>query len=221
MAGTEPARGTTATSTATVPGEPSEPSEPSEPELTPAGHRLLDAASELFYDRGIRAVGVDLIAERAGTTKKTLYDRFGSKDALAALYLRRRAGRWQRFLLDHLDRHAPVPGPERVLGVFDALQEWHGERERGCAFVNAYGEVGGTDHPAVAVIRADKQWMRALFRSLVAAGGIADSDRTGDLLHLLYEGALVAATAGGQPDAIGDARRAAAAYVGPRRHVAG
>ncbi len=70
----------------------------SEPVLTRAGHRLLDAASALFYARGIRAVGVDLIADEAGTTKKTLYDCFGSKDALVALYLRRRAIRWQEFL---------------------------------------------------------------------------------------------------------------------------
>ncbi|MGH3368001.1 MAG: helix-turn-helix domain-containing protein, partial [Nocardioidaceae bacterium] len=62
--------------------------------LTPAGERLVEAASELFYRRGIRAVGVDLIAEVAGTTKKTLYDRFGSKDGLVVLYLQRRQHRW-------------------------------------------------------------------------------------------------------------------------------
>ena len=69
----------------------------------------------MFYSRGIRAVGVDLIADRAGTTKKTLYDRFGSKDALVALYLRRRARRWQEYVVDYLDTHAPTAGPDRVL----------------------------------------------------------------------------------------------------------
>ena len=59
--------------------------------MTPVGERLAETAGRLFYARGIRAVGVELIAEEAGTTKKTLYDRFGSKDALVALYLRRRA----------------------------------------------------------------------------------------------------------------------------------
>ena len=72
------------------------------PALTEAGTRLLDAASDLFYLRGVRAVGVDLIAETAGTTKKTLYDRFGSKDALVALYLLRRAHRWREHLLTRL-----------------------------------------------------------------------------------------------------------------------
>src|SRR5688572_33350693 len=105
--------------------------------LTPAGERLLDAAAELFYRRGIRAVGVDLIAETAGTTKKTLYDRFGSKDALVALYLERRAERWQEFLTGRLEESGPDDA-DQVAAVFDAMQAWHEESERGCAFVNAY-----------------------------------------------------------------------------------
>ncbi|GAA5130873.1 TetR/AcrR family transcriptional regulator [Pseudonocardia adelaidensis] len=170
--------------------------------LTPAGERLLDAAADLFYRRGIRAVGVDLIADVAGTTKKTLYDRFGSKDALVALYLRRRAQLWQAFVGDHVER--VPPGPGRALAVFDALEEWLVDQDRGCAFVNANAEIGGTGHPGEAVIRADKAAMRALFTGLV--GGDED---LGAQLHLLYEGANVAVTAGGQADGIEQARRAA------------
>lgn len=180
--------------------------------LTPAGERLLTAASGLFYSRGIRAVGVDLIAEEAGTTKKTLYDRFGSKDALVAFYLQRRAERWQAYVLRHLEEHACGPGVDRVLAVFDALGEWMDEQDRGCAFVNAYAEIGGTNHPGVAVIRADKGWMRALFERLVdeaTEAGVPSAEGTGAQLHLLYEGAIVAATAGGQPDSLGHARWAA------------
>ena len=176
--------------------------------LTPAGERLLDAAAELFYRRGIRAVGVDLIAEVAGTTKKTLYDRFGSKDALVALYLRRRMQRWQAFVGEYLDR--TPPGRERALVVFDALADWLAEQDRGCAFVNAHAEIGGTDHPGVPVIRAEKAAMRALIGELTAEAGLADAADLAAQLHVLYEGANVAVTAGGQRDAVEQARRAAA-----------
>ena len=179
------------------------------PALTEAGTRLLDAASDLFYLRGVRAVGVDLIAETAGTTKKTLYDRFGSKDALVALYLLRRAHRWREHLLTRLadagvtdtdlaDSHSR----ERVvLLVFDALQTWMGTQRRGCAFVNAYAELGDSAHPAVPVIRAEKVWMRTLFDTL-----------TGDLdvgahVHLIYEGTLVVLTAGANTEAAAEACR--------------
>ena len=177
------------------------------PAMTGAGTRLLDAASDLFYLRGVRAVGVDLIAETAGTTKKTLYDRFGSKDALVALYLLRRAHRWREHLLACLsdagvDAEATGAGGERaVLLVFDALQTWMGTQRRGCAFVNAYAEVGDSEHPAVPVIRAEKAWMRHLFDTLTGDPSL------GAHLHLLYEGTLVVLTAGADPQAAAEARR--------------
>lgn len=186
------------------------------PALTAAGTRLLDAASELFYLRGVRAVGVDLIAETAGTTKKTLYDRFGSKDALVALYLLRRAHRWRAHLLVRLaDGGVPAGsagpgGADAVLLVFDALESWMGAQRRGCAFVNAYAELGDGDHPAVPVIRAEKAWMRHLFDVLTGDPAL------GAHVHLLYEGTLVVLTAGADPQAAAEARRCVeVALAGP------
>jgi AcrR family transcriptional regulator len=181
--------------------------------MTPVGERLAETAGRLFYARGIRAVGVELIAEEAGTTKKTLYDRFGSKDALVALYLRRRAERWQTVALDRLDRH-PEPGKDRVLLVFDALDDWLSEQWRGCAFVNAYAEIGGTDHPGLPVVRSEKAWMRQLFVALVDEAGYDDPVGLGGQLHLLYEGAVVLLTAGDEPGALVHARQAAARLLG-------
>ena len=182
------------------------------PPLTPAGERIVAAASELFYAHGIRAVGVDTIAEAAGTTKKTLYDRFGSKDALVALYLVRRARRWQEFLAAELDRHPA--GPARLPAVFDAAARWADGQARGCAFVNAYAEVGGTDHPALPVIRAEKEWMRRLFTELAVEAGAGDVERVAATAHLLYEGALVATTAGNDPSALATAREAVVGLLG-------
>jgi AcrR family transcriptional regulator len=178
------------------------------PALTPAAERLLAAASELFYAHGIRAVGVDAIADAAGTTKKTLYDRFGSKDALVALYLTHRATRWQQFLDEEIARRPP--GTDRVLAVFDAAAAWSAGQLRGCAFVNAYAEVGGTDHPALAVIRAEKDWMRRRLTELVGQAGIDRPGPVAATIHLLYEGALVTSTAGNDPAALSTAREAAA-----------
>ena len=65
----------------------------------PPRERILVAASELFYARGIRAVSVDAIAEAAETNKMTLYRHFESKDELVAEYLkgiaRQYQGQWE------------------------------------------------------------------------------------------------------------------------------
>lgn len=184
--------------------------------LTPAGERLLSVASALFYERGIRAVGVDLIAEEAGTTKKTLYDRFGSKDGLVVCYLERRYERWCAFVLAHLE--SCPEGRGRIFGVYDALEAWMRANDRGCGFVNAYAEFGGTDHPALEIIRSEKEWTRALFVRLVAEAGLGDADdgdadELGTKLSLIHEGAVIMSTAGDRADAIDMARSIARTLV--------
>ncbi len=175
--------------------------------LTPAGERILTVASALFYERGIKAVGVDLIADEAGTTKKTLYDRFGSKDGLIMRYLERRFETWQEFVTKHLE--ACSDAEARIYGVFDALEAWMRENDRGCGFVNAFAEFGGTDHPALAVIRREKEWTRALFVRLAREADHDDAEGLGTRLSLIYEGAIVLSTAGGRNDAIDVARAVA------------
>lgn len=172
--------------------------------LTPAGERILTVASELFYARGIRAVGVDLIAEEAGTTKKTLYDRFGSKDGLVQRYLTRRYGLW----CDHVTHYVESlePGDARILGVYDALDVWMRDNHRGCGFVNAFAEFGGTDSPVLAIIESEKEWTRALFARLAAEAGYPDAEQLGTRLSVLHEGAVVMGTAGARDDAVVVAR---------------
>ncbi|OZC72317.1 TetR family transcriptional regulator [Rhodococcus sp. 06-462-5] len=172
--------------------------------LSPAGERILTVASELFYARGIRAVGVDLIAEEAGTTKKTLYDRFGSKDGLVQRYLSRRYGLW----CDHVTQYVESlePGDARILGVYDALDVWMRDNHRGCGFVNAFAEFGGTDSPVLDIIESEKEWTRSLFARLATEAGYPDAEQLGTRLSVLHEGAVVMGTAGARDDAVVVAR---------------
>jgi len=181
--------------------------------MTPAALRLLEAAARLFYERGIHAVGVDLIAAEAGVTKKTLYDRFGSKEQIVVEYLADRDERWRTFLAQRLDAADPAP-PARVLAVFDASRAWSAENSsKGCSMVNAHAEISDPSHPAHPVITGQKEWMFDLFTTL--AGGISP-DGAGNLartLMLLHEGALVAHGLNIFPDPIAHAREQAQALL--------
>lgn len=161
--------------------------------LTPGATRVLDAASRLFYERGIHAVGVDTIAEAAGVTKKTLYDRFGSKEALVVSYLQHRDALWRAHVARHLEFVAE-PGIERVLTVFDAAIAWSDEYSpKGCSAINARAEIGdGHDgHPIFPEVSRQKAWLLDLFLELCRDAGSADPGLMSKAMMLLYEGAIV------------------------------
>ncbi|WP_306370322.1 TetR/AcrR family transcriptional regulator [Nocardiopsis sp. CC223A] len=180
--------------------------------LTPAARRILDVADELFYARGINTVGMELIAERAGVTKKTIYDRFGSKSALVARYLRARDARWRAHLEARLAPAATARG--RIAATFDALEEWvERESPRGCSMVNAYAELADPGHPGRAVALEQKRRLRALYTDLARESGARDPEKLGDTLAMLHEGAVLTRTVTGVPDAVRTARAAADALL--------
>src|SRR6202795_441244 len=102
----------------------------------PPRERILAAARELFYRRGIHAVGVDAIAEAAATNKMTLYRHFASKDLLVAECLRRLAGEMDAVWEENARAHAGDPLGQ-LLGWVRGLGAWKLDlAERGCAFLN-------------------------------------------------------------------------------------
>ena len=162
-------------------------------EQMPPRARILAVASDLFYRQGIRAVGVEAIAEAARTNKMTLYRHFPSKDELVAEYLRRAAQAsdacWSRFAQAH-------PGD-----ALAQLRAWLGEMAghiadgggRGCALVNAAVELPDKSHPARRVIEEYKTAQRARLIGLCAAAGLSEPEFLADELYLLLEGARVTA----------------------------
>ncbi|MFI6125226.1 TetR/AcrR family transcriptional regulator [Streptomyces sp. NPDC051064] len=156
--------------------------------MTPAGRRIVAAAEELFYNRGITAVGVDLIAEHSGATKRTLYNRFGSKDHLVAAYLMERDRRWRSLVRAAVD--ASDDPVEVVTAPFDALRTWSGTNTRGCAFINALAELPDPSHPAHRIAVDQKLWLLNLFGDLATAAGCPEPAVLATRLLVLHEGAL-------------------------------
>jgi AcrR family transcriptional regulator len=156
--------------------------------MSPAGRRIVAAAEELFYNRGITAVGVDLIAEHSGVTKRTLYNQFGSKDHLVATYLNERDQRWRSLVLAAVGAcEDPV---ETVTAPFDALRTWSESNTRGCAFINALAELADPSHPAYRIAANQKLWLLNLFEELATTAGCPNPGLLATQLLTLHEGAL-------------------------------
>ena len=88
-----------------------------------ARERILRAARRMFYERGIRAVGVEAIVNAAGVTKMSLYRHFASKDELVAACLAERIESYWRKWDDCI-----VPHQADAVAQVLALLDWLGRR---------------------------------------------------------------------------------------------
>lgn len=175
--------------------------------------RILDAADELFYARGIHAVGIDEIVARSGTAKTTLYAHFPSKDDLIAGYLQRRSDEWRQHLGEELARRGGTP-VERIDAVFAVLAEGCASPGfRGCPFINATAEYPDPTHPGRVVADAHRQWVRDLLAGLAAEAGAAEPDALAGQLILLYDAAMVGTQFNPRGGAHTSARKAARTLV--------
>lgn len=175
--------------------------------------RLLEAAGALYYSRGIHQVGIDEVRDRAGVSLARLYRLYPSKQHLVAAYLRARDERWRARLATFVEESAPegAGSRARLLAVFDWLAEWFADPDyHGCAFINAWGELGGVDELVAAAVREHKEHVRDYLVGL--ADDYADPVAVAEQLQTLVEGAVVVSSIlGGRPAA--RARMAAVAVL--------
>jgi AcrR family transcriptional regulator len=167
----------------------------------PARDRILSAATDLFYERGITATGIDAVVEHAGVARRSLYNNFSSKDELVAAVVDRRHRQWLDLHRARLLQTGDDP-VDRVLAVVDAYTdhaEADGDHFRGCGLLNSAAEF-----PAGSATRAQvaryKQEIEELLRAALtpdesdAAGNTPSADSaahaTAAHLSLLLEGAV-------------------------------
>jgi len=164
--------------------------------------RILEAAAELFYAQGIRAVSAEKIIARVGITKVTFYRHFPTKDELVVAYLERRAV-WERDAVGAAREAAGGEGSD----VFRLLAEGIGAVScapgfRGCPFINAAAEYADAGHPVRGVVRAHREWFKAVFEEMLAEAGVVDVSAAADQLMVLRDGAMVAGYLG-DPGTVG------------------
>jgi len=155
----------------------------------PPRERILDAARDLFYSRGIRCVSVDEIASAAQTNKMTLYRHFESKDLLVAEYLRSMTASALARDEEVMRPYAGNPYAQLRALIESTGNELQNEVHRGCPMSNAAVEFPEKDHPARIVIEECKANYRTRLVKLCADAGYLEPDRLADELFLLFEGA--------------------------------
>ena len=162
----------------------------------PPRARILAAARDLFHRRGLRGVGVEAIAEAAGTNKMTLYRHFESKDELIVAYLHSVVAEadavWQA-----IERENPDDPQAQLKSWLKRAEDCVSVDGRGCDLANAAVELTEAGHPARRLIEDMKNEQRDRLAKLCRRAGIAKSEVLADTLTLLLEGARVSRQSAG------------------------
>ncbi len=161
--------------------------------------QLITTAFKLFYLKGVHAVGINEILSESGVAKKTLYHHFSGKEALISAVLEYRDQRFHDWLKGQLDQ--AKPGPDKVLTLFDALDDWFNDRVtellpfHGCFFINVSAEFSEPSNLLLQLCCRHKERIAQLIRAQVETldlKPVAVNSFT-NALCLLKEGAITLA----------------------------
>lgn len=173
-----------------------------------ARERILQAAEELFYARGIHATGVAALIEAAHVSPRTFYVHFPTKNALVEEYLRRFESEKPIAAEAELERADLTPA-QRLLAIFASLGGYSPALIRGCPFHNAVVEGAGELPEVARLAQRHKQAFRDRLVATAAEAGAADPETLGRQFAVIFEGANALAASTNDAQVFTDARRAA------------
>lgn len=184
-----------------------------------ARQRILETADRLFYEFGLRAVGIDRIIAEAGVAKMSLYKHFPSKDDLILAVLKHREEKVLEFFQSAMDRHGKRT-KDKLRAFFSTLKDWfESPGFRGCAFQNAAVELADPTHAGTQFVRDHKRRFSEFVSGLVTESLGKSAAKVGPAVMLLVEGAIISSVIQGSPDPVGVARDAALKLVGETKIV--
>jgi AcrR family transcriptional regulator len=174
-----------------------------------ARERIERAAARLFYRNGIHATGVELIAQEANVSKRTLYQHFASKNDLVDNYLRGMDARGGSPNERRLEDKA-LSARDRLLAIFEMSRR---DVLRGCPFHNAAVESAGSLPSTDEIVRAHKLEFTRRLVAVAHEARAPDPHLLGQQLSVLFEGATAMATSLNDTAPVVHARAAAATLI--------
>jgi AcrR family transcriptional regulator len=168
--------------------------------LTPEA-KLLATARRLFCSDGIHATGVARILKDSGVARRTLYERFGSKENLLRAVFDAEAQMWFRWFDADLPARSSDPA-EQLLGLFDLLNDWFEDSEFfGCIFVNAVAEHEKETGWVRDTAMAHRSLVNGRLQRLLKRADVRQPARATEKISLVIDGAIITAMVTGQASA--------------------
>jgi AcrR family transcriptional regulator len=155
--------------------------------------RVIETASDLFYNQGYNQTGINQIIDEAGVAKASMYQHFRSKEDIAVAYLIARHTMWMGKLEECVAKEKSPKS--KVICVFNYLTEWLTEVNfRGCGWQNIITDLP-SDHDKIkdqAIFHKNelRNWVREqLMKEEVFTA--KEAKDVGDQVIILIEGAII------------------------------
>jgi AcrR family transcriptional regulator len=150
--------------------------------------RIIETASELFYNNGYNQTGINQIIAEAGVAKASMYQHFRSKEDIAVAYLKQRHINWMGSLQEFVS--SKVTNKEKVIASFDYLDSWLSSvKYRGCGFQNIICDLPENQQKIKDQVVLHKTDVKKLIDGLLYDQG--NRKDLGEEILVLLEGAII------------------------------
>lgn len=152
--------------------------------------RLVNTASELFYQNGYNNTGINEVIEKAKVAKASLYTHFKTKDDLCIAYLQNKEEIFLKDLKAFLKKKPK--GKIQILGLFDHLREVYRQDDfKGNACTNILAEIPLNNNKIREEVIQHKSNLNEFVNELVKKNSTnSNPGKLANKLMLLYEGAM-------------------------------
>lgn len=159
----------------------------------PVKERLIETATDLFYNNGYNRTGINEILEKSGVAKASMYQHFRSKEEIGVEYLKNMDAQATEKLKAKI--YARPVGGERLMAILDHVDEFFDSGAfKGCWSLNTIAEISQEDKLMMAEILKQKKEMKAFTYHLVLENlNAKDPNNIANQLYMIYEAALVEA----------------------------
>jgi AcrR family transcriptional regulator len=155
--------------------------------------RIIETASDLFYNQGYNQTGINQIIDEAGVAKASMYQHFRSKEDIAVAYLIARHTMWMGKLEERISREKSPR--DKVIGVFDYLMEWlTAVNFRGCGWQNIITDLPVESNKIRSQAIFHKNELRSWLQDQLEASEELTGKKAkdlGDQVMVLVEGAII------------------------------
>lgn len=156
--------------------------------------KILETATQLFYEKGVQSVGVDEIVLQAGIAKMTLYKYFASKDQLVMAVVERSEELWWQWFSTELRNRGKI-AKKQLLAIFDILfDSFENSSYKGEPFLNARIRVLDNMYPICLTSVNFRSQLKELILDLVKQAQIPNPKEVSEQLMLLIIGVNILST---------------------------